>query len=651
MRHLERAVMLQQLDMHWREHLAGMDYLRQGIYLRAYAQKNPKQEYKREAFELFTAMLDRIRSDTVMLLQRLQVRTEEEIEREEAERQRRLQSPDAAAARGAAGARRRAAEPPAAEPATRRPCGAGGRPRCHSCAASVRSAATNPAPADRAASSSTVTERCSGPAAERRSDQERTDQGWQVHRKFMSLPARLSDAEGRVLIAQRPRGRHMAGRWEFPGGKLDLGEDPYDGLKRELAEELGVGRARARPLIRLRHDYPDRRVLLDVWQVTAYDGEPKSLDSQALAWARPDELPAHDLLEADRAIVTALRLPAARARDRRCRRACRAGERGADDPLAAAGASPRNSTRRPCARARAAGHRVFAMGSGVDASADRGDRRLRRCRAALARAEPARGPRRRVPGRRALRGRQAAALEAIGEGAHFLVMAPKRGPMLHRDLEPLCANCRRPGVRRLVPGCAPPRAAAGGRSARLRGCAVGTYPSKGTSLVLARGRRSRGSSSSRGCRYRGSERADACCLDRARPRMVGRWRPASWISSVVLREQHVVIGHAVHHQQPIAQLAGVGQHVRLPVTLRIFLRRAEVALRVVRVVEAPVGHRRTGDAGGETCRVTASAASASCSRRSSSRRRRRAPGSTNGCCFSQSTPRSWSTTSTPPRCR
>ena len=92
MRHLERAVMLQQLDMHWREHLAAMDYLRQGIYLRAYAQKNPKQEYKREAFALFTAMLDRIRSDTVMMLQRLQVRTEEEIEREEAERQRRLQS-------------------------------------------------------------------------------------------------------------------------------------------------------------------------------------------------------------------------------------------------------------------------------------------------------------------------------------------------------------------------------------------------------------------------------------------------------------------------------------------------------------------------------------------------------------------------------
>ena len=91
MRHLEKAVMLQQLDGQWREHLAAMDYLRQGIYLRAYAQQNPKQEYKREAFELFTAMLDRIKRDTVVLLQRLQVRTEEEIEREERERQARLQ--------------------------------------------------------------------------------------------------------------------------------------------------------------------------------------------------------------------------------------------------------------------------------------------------------------------------------------------------------------------------------------------------------------------------------------------------------------------------------------------------------------------------------------------------------------------------------
>ncbi len=90
MRHVEKAIMLQQLDLHWREHLAAMDYMRQGIHLRGYAQKNPKQEYKREAFELFSAMLERIKFDTVTLLSKLQVRSPEQIEREEEERQRRL---------------------------------------------------------------------------------------------------------------------------------------------------------------------------------------------------------------------------------------------------------------------------------------------------------------------------------------------------------------------------------------------------------------------------------------------------------------------------------------------------------------------------------------------------------------------------------
>jgi preprotein translocase subunit SecA len=123
MRHIEKVVMLQQLDVHWREHLAAMDYMRQGIHLRGYAQKNPKQEYKREAFELFSAMLDRIKFDTVTLLSRVQVRSQEEIDREEQERQRRMaralqaqhaqaQSPVAAADED---------EAPAAGPVTRQP--------------------------------------------------------------------------------------------------------------------------------------------------------------------------------------------------------------------------------------------------------------------------------------------------------------------------------------------------------------------------------------------------------------------------------------------------------------------------------------------------------------------------------------------------
>jgi len=90
LRYIEKEVMLRTLDQHWREHLAAMDYMRQGIFLRSYAQKNPKQEYKREAFELFSAMLDRIKFDTVTTVSKIQVRTEQEIERETLERQQRL---------------------------------------------------------------------------------------------------------------------------------------------------------------------------------------------------------------------------------------------------------------------------------------------------------------------------------------------------------------------------------------------------------------------------------------------------------------------------------------------------------------------------------------------------------------------------------
>jgi len=86
MRHFEKAVMLQQLDTHWKEHLAAMDYLRQGIHLRGYAQKNPKQEYKREAFQMFAEMLDRVKRDTVSILSRVQIRTEEEVEALERQR-------------------------------------------------------------------------------------------------------------------------------------------------------------------------------------------------------------------------------------------------------------------------------------------------------------------------------------------------------------------------------------------------------------------------------------------------------------------------------------------------------------------------------------------------------------------------------------
>ncbi|HUK01316.1 MAG TPA: SEC-C metal-binding domain-containing protein, partial [Steroidobacteraceae bacterium] len=90
MRHIEKNVMLQTLDQHWREHLAAMDYLRQGIHLRGYAQKDYRFEYKREAFELFSAMLDRVKFDTVSILSKIEIRTQEQIDREEEERRVRL---------------------------------------------------------------------------------------------------------------------------------------------------------------------------------------------------------------------------------------------------------------------------------------------------------------------------------------------------------------------------------------------------------------------------------------------------------------------------------------------------------------------------------------------------------------------------------
>ena len=79
----ERAVMLQTLDNYWREHLAALDHLRQGIHLRGYAQKNPKQEYKREAFELFSTMLDSIRNEVTRILMTVQIQSRQDVEKVE----------------------------------------------------------------------------------------------------------------------------------------------------------------------------------------------------------------------------------------------------------------------------------------------------------------------------------------------------------------------------------------------------------------------------------------------------------------------------------------------------------------------------------------------------------------------------------------
>ncbi|MET0657669.1 MAG: (deoxy)nucleoside triphosphate pyrophosphohydrolase [Steroidobacteraceae bacterium] len=111
----------------------------------------------------------------------------------------------------------------------------------------------------------------------------------------------------RVLIAQRPEGKPMAGWWEFPGGKVHAHESAYQALVRELHEELGVEVLEAHELIQYTHRYPERSVHLELWHVTRYTGEPRSLDQQALKWVAVDELEQVGLLEGDGPMITVLK--------------------------------------------------------------------------------------------------------------------------------------------------------------------------------------------------------------------------------------------------------------------------------------------------------------------------------------------------------
>jgi 8-oxo-dGTP diphosphatase len=122
----------------------------------------------------------------------------------------------------------------------------------------------------------------------------------------------LRDGEGRVLLAARPPGKAFAGRWEFPGGKIDAGEQPIDALVRELSEELGVevDPQDCRLFQIAHHQYPGapRGVRILAYTVQRFQGEPIGREGQMMAWHAVEELPDVDILEADRPIVTGLRL-------------------------------------------------------------------------------------------------------------------------------------------------------------------------------------------------------------------------------------------------------------------------------------------------------------------------------------------------------
>ena len=119
----------------------------------------------------------------------------------------------------------------------------------------------------------------------------------------------VRDEAGHILLAQRPPGKHLAGLWEFPGGKRESGESPETALRRELHEELGIETGGIEPLITVPWRYPEKSVLLDVREVCAYHGTPYGREGQTLRWASVAELSTLPIPPADRPVVTALRLP------------------------------------------------------------------------------------------------------------------------------------------------------------------------------------------------------------------------------------------------------------------------------------------------------------------------------------------------------
>lgn len=118
----------------------------------------------------------------------------------------------------------------------------------------------------------------------------------------------LIDSDGRVLLAQRPAGKSMAGLWEFPGGKVEAGERPEETLIRELKEELGivVNEACLAPLTFASHCYPDFHLLMPLYVCRRWEGAVRGLEGQALAWVRPNRLREYPMPPADEPLISHL---------------------------------------------------------------------------------------------------------------------------------------------------------------------------------------------------------------------------------------------------------------------------------------------------------------------------------------------------------
>ncbi|GAA4648331.1 Nudix family hydrolase [Kistimonas scapharcae] len=119
----------------------------------------------------------------------------------------------------------------------------------------------------------------------------------------------IERGDDHILLAMRPDDKHQGGLWEFPGGKLVAGESVHEALSRELKEELGILVVDSSPLIRIHHEYPDKNVLLDVWRVTGFAGEPYGCEGQEVRWVKRENLTHYEFPAANNPIVAAARLP------------------------------------------------------------------------------------------------------------------------------------------------------------------------------------------------------------------------------------------------------------------------------------------------------------------------------------------------------
>ena len=127
-------------------------------------------------------------------------------------------------------------------------------------------------------------------------------------RLVLVVACALLDADDRILLAQRPEGKSMAGLWEFPGGKVEPGETPEDSLVRELHEELGISVKPAclAPLSFASHAYADFHLLMPLYVCRRFEGWPTAREGQALKWVRPRDLRTYPMPPADEPLVQAL---------------------------------------------------------------------------------------------------------------------------------------------------------------------------------------------------------------------------------------------------------------------------------------------------------------------------------------------------------